>query len=1005
MAALEQQFRELPMEARRLTGPLFWLHGDESRERLELVLGKVAEGGNGCFTAESRPHSDWLGEGWYRDLGICLEAAKRQGLKLWIFDEKWWPSGEVAGMVPEQHGSKRLLAATTDVTGPTRFTGDGFGGPGFIAAVAGRETGDGLDGSSLVDLSGAITDGTLTWDVPAGPWQIIQFTWTVQQSGNRYLVDGASADAVQWYLRTVYQPHYDRFREEFGRTIAGFFYDEPETHGDWGTEVMKVLAERQVDWKRALVAWKLKLAGEEHAAARYQYQEALAEAWGRTLYGGITRWCEERGVQSIGHFLEHGNVYVNPELCAGNMFPLQKYSSMGGIDAVFDQFIWGRRVTRDVPVWQTPKLGSSVTHAYGKPDDVTMVEVFGARGQDLTYPEMKWWTDHMQASGVNFLIPHSFNPRAPHDTDCPPYFYNGGFEPRWPLYRVWADYTSRLSVMLTGGRHVCPVALLFAGGSVHVGRAVLPDQLSEALQDALYDCDWLPYEVFENDMEPAGGELRLREESYRVLVVPPVEVIPYATLAKVKAFFDAGGIVVGYGFLPTLAATLGHSSADIAELREAIWGSAQPSLGVCRTSAAGGRSYLLPQQPTPEELQQVLAGDAAVHPTLEVVDGRTDHWLHVLHRVRAGRDVFFLTNQNHRGQARRFRLRLTARGEPECWDAMRNEITAVPGERTGDQVELTLTLQPNESVLLVFQPRRRDLPLRWEPGTEPEHQVIPVHRKAVLERPAPVPGAASSAGQVLEGCSWVWYPEGDPAQSAPPGTRYFRRQLTVPADRPIRRATFVGSVDNSFTLFVNGQEAGHSDASGEGWRRPVELDLTALLQPGTNQLAVSATNATDQPSPAGAVGRLAIGFEQGEPLVVRLDETWKASSTEQAGWTEAGFDDRAWPAAKAVARYGDAPWGRVGEGPLTLSPAQADPFVGRVEIPDQVNLARSRIYLEMSGVAPEAAARVTVNGEDAGGCIGAPLRLAVTPYLKRGPNTIRIEPFAPRSARLVVCEG
>ena len=59
---LEKQFRELPMEARRWTGPLFWLHGDETQERLEMYVGKVAEGGNGCFTAESRPHSDWLGE-------------------------------------------------------------------------------------------------------------------------------------------------------------------------------------------------------------------------------------------------------------------------------------------------------------------------------------------------------------------------------------------------------------------------------------------------------------------------------------------------------------------------------------------------------------------------------------------------------------------------------------------------------------------------------------------------------------------------------------------------------------------------------------------------------------------------------------------------------------------------------------------------------------------------------------------------------------------------------
>ena len=63
-------------------------------------MGKVAEGGNGCFTTESRPHVDWLGEGWWRDLGICLEAAKRHGLQMWIFDEKWWPSQGVGGKVP-----------------------------------------------------------------------------------------------------------------------------------------------------------------------------------------------------------------------------------------------------------------------------------------------------------------------------------------------------------------------------------------------------------------------------------------------------------------------------------------------------------------------------------------------------------------------------------------------------------------------------------------------------------------------------------------------------------------------------------------------------------------------------------------------------------------------------------------------------------------------------------------------------------------------------------------
>ncbi|UCG46849.1 MAG: hypothetical protein JSU94_15285 [Phycisphaerales bacterium] len=732
IAEVERRFRYLPMESRRLMGPLFWLHGEESKEQLEMYVGKVAEGGNGTFVAESRPHKDWLGQGWFRDLGICLAEAKKHNLTMWIFDEKWFPSGEVGGEVPRQYGCKRLVVSTEDVVGPKRVERGCYGGANFVGAVAGRAAGSLIKGESLIDLSACVRDGRLIWNAPGGDWKLLKFTW--KHSSGRILVDGLSRDAVDWYIQTVFQPHYERFKEDFGESVAGYFYDEPETRGDWGPEVMKVLAERGVDWKKALVAWKLGLAGEENVAAKYQYRDAVSEAWGRTLYGQMSRWCRERGVLSIGHFLEHGKMYLNQELCAGNIFQLQKYSDMGGIDAVFAQFVSGKRHGWDAPVWQTPKMGSSISHVYGKPDDVTMVEIFGGRGQSLAYTEMKWCADHMYASGVNFLIPHAFNPKAPFDQENRPYFYNGGYEARWPMYRVLADYTSRLSVMLTGGRHVAPVALLFLGNSFHVGRSVTPEQISEALQDALYDCDWLPYEVFEDRAKLAGREIWLYKESYKILLVPPVEVIPYATLAKAKAFFDKGGVVAAYGFLPTKSATLGRSSSDIGALCEAVWGKSEPGTTVCKTNSAGGRSYLLPEEPTVEQLQQVLAVDAGIRPTLKVVAGRTDNWLHVLHRVKSGRDVFFVTNQNHLGDARRFRFRITAEGVPECWDPMRNELTSIAFTRNGRQVELELCLEPLESVLLVFQEKDRALARRIESDSSKVAGIIPVVRDEEAER-------------------------------------------------------------------------------------------------------------------------------------------------------------------------------------------------------------------------------------------------------------------------------
>jgi len=999
LADIEKQFRTLPMEARRLTGPLFWLHGGESRELLEMYLGKVVEGGNGCFTAESRPHNDWLGPGWYRDLDICLQAAKKHNLKMWIFAERWWPSGEVGGEVPQQYGSKYMDAAAMDVVGPRPVWLE-LETEKVIAVVAGKVAGDGVDGDSLVDLTEKHDGGRLRWDAPAGNWRLMTFTWRYSEGRRgRLLVDGASRDAVDWYIRTVYQPHYDRFADDFGKTIVGYFYDEPETFGDWGTEVIPMLKERGVDWKKALVAWKYKLANaNEQVAAKYQYQDAFAETWGRTLYGALTDWCREHNVQSIGHWLEHRREYLAPEKCAGNMFQVQKYSEMGAIDAIGRQFVPGQK---DDNTYQSPKLGSSISHVYGKADDLAMVEIFGARGQDLPYPEIKWWTDHMHASGINFHIPHAFNPRSPYDRDCPPYFYNNGYEPRWPLYRVYADYTSRLSLMLSGGRHVCPVALLYLGNSFHVGEAVTPEDMTTALQDALFDCDWMPYDVFENDVKIAGTELHLRQEQYRVLIVPAVEVIPCETLARAKAFLEAGGIVIGYALLPSKSATLEKTSADITALRTAIWGDAtEPSLDVCRTNDNGGRSYFLPEQPTPAQIQQVLTGDAGIHPTLEVLKGETDDWLHVLHRVKAGRDVFFIANQQHVGPAKQLRLRAHAKGTPECWDAMRNEIYSIPFDRVDENTaEFELSLEPLESVLIVFRDNADSGPPRIKSGQQPARDPIAVTRLAtpperIIPNQPPVKEVEESP---LKDCWWVWYPEQNAHQTAAPGTRFFRKRLTLPAGTEVATAKLYAAADNYFMAYANGRQVG----DGGGWHQTVTVDLAPSLRAGDNVLAISVTNATDQPNPAGLIGYYQIKLADGKSIIGRIDEGWKAAEREVDGWKKVEFDDREWGTAKEVIAVGGAPWGEVdGKNALTASPVKADPFVGRFTLSADWLRNGLRIFLEADDIQPEGAAAITLNGRYAGGFIGRPYRLDITDDIQSGDNSIVVEPFAPSAVRV-----
>ena len=216
----------------------------------------------------------------------------------------------------------------------------------------------------------------------------------------------------------------------------------------------------------------------------------------------------------------------------------------------------------------------------------------------------------------------------------------------------------------------------------------------------------------------------------------------------------------------------------------------------------------------------------------------------------------------------------------------------------------------------------------------------------------------------------------------------------------ISKATFAGTADNSFTLFINGQEAGHSDNSPEGWRNPVELDVAAHLRPGLNQLAIAAINGGDKPNPAGLIGCLSVQLDNGTAITERVSKAWKTFNAKAEHWTEASFDDSAWPSAREVAAFGASPWGMLA-GNLTLGPVKADPFFGHCDIAP-ADLKNSRIYLELGALAPEIAARVTVNGASAGGFISKPARLDVTPHLKPGPNTLRIEPFAPESARLAI---
>lgn len=169
--------------------------------------------------------------------------------------------------------------------------------------------------------------------------------------------------------------------------------------------------------------------------------------------------------------------------------------------------------------------------------------------------------------------------------------------------------------------------------------------------------------------------------------------------------------------------------------------------------------------------------------------------------------------------------------------------------------------------------------------------------------------AALTDAPSLEGSAWIWFPEGEPANSAPAATRWFRRTVEIPEG--VTAATLAISADNVYAVSVNGTEVARTDLATdhEGWRRPAVVDVLAQVRSGKNVLAVSAANATV--GPAGLVAVLILRTTSGEQRIV-TDASWKSTDEEPAGdWRGADFDDGGWPAAKEAAAWGAGPWGRV----------------------------------------------------------------------------------------------
>ena len=165
---------------------------------------------------------------------------------------------------------------------------------------------------------------------------------------------------------------------------------------------------------------------------------------------------------------------------------------------------------------------------------------------------------------------------------------------------------------------------------------------------------------------------------------------------------------------------------------------------------------------------------------------------------------------------------------------------------------------------------------------------------------------APTDGPTLAGANWIWYNEGDPAASAPAATRFFRREFTVP-EGTLTQATVTVTGDDTADVWVNGTSVSTSPRATDSWKTAAVVDITALLHAGSNTIAASSTNTTA--GPAGFIASIRADVTGATSTRIVTDAGWSSSTDGPTGWQQPDFDDATWTPARALAVYGQGPWG------------------------------------------------------------------------------------------------
>ena len=556
--------------------PFYWQHGDHY-EKIPEQVASIYNSGCRALCVESRPHRDFCGETWWRDMDLIISEAEKRGMKVWILDDDHFPTGHAVGQV-KYHPELRkwqLVERHVDVMGPLenalliadKTDEDHI----FLGAYAYLRTGKGEQCEAKpICLSDGHKNGFLQFSVPKGCWRVF-FLYKTRKGGREGYIDMLNEKSVKLLVDAVYESHFEHYGKYFGNTIAGFFSDEPFFGNGWygPHAVDNGMYDHRLGMPGLALPWNDRITGmmgktvegdvvsllpalwfdfgEITHKVRHAYMDAATKLYRNCFTRQLGDWCEAHGVQYIGHIIEDMNAHARLGCSGGHYFRSLDGQHMSGIDIVLHQIMpgmseyihtsstFGNNADPEFFDYVLAKLASSFAHIGTQTEGRAMCEVFGAYGWAEGSPCMKWLLDYLLVRGVNHFVPHAFSPAFP-DPDCPPHFGAEGKDPQYDGFSRLMTYGNKVSHLLFHGKHVADAAILYHADAEWAslpGGAMLTQVPAKMLYDEHIDFDILPADCFTDDSDsrvfPAkanNGRLCVGNQSYGCLIVPYSEYLP-----------------------------------------------------------------------------------------------------------------------------------------------------------------------------------------------------------------------------------------------------------------------------------------------------------------------------------------------------------------------------------------------------------------------------------------------------------------------------------------------